>query len=173
MKTIEVDDDLYQYIASQTQQIGESASDILRRLLMPSTSPQAPAAVAAGADVETEVAAEAVVANVELAELNEQELAQQKGVVGRFLFILAHLYQEGPDAFAAVLSIRGRDRLYFAASKHELLAAGSSTNPKAIEGSPYWVVTNNNTDKKKAILNEVCQVLGLEAARQTQLIESL
>ncbi|MCU8378442.1 replication initiation regulator SeqA, partial [Vibrio vulnificus] len=33
MKTIEVDEDLYRYIASQTQHIGESASDILRRLL--------------------------------------------------------------------------------------------------------------------------------------------
>ena len=33
MKRIEVEDDLYAYIASHTQQIGESASDILRRLL--------------------------------------------------------------------------------------------------------------------------------------------
>lgn len=33
MKIIEVDEELYQYIASQTQSIGESASDILRRLL--------------------------------------------------------------------------------------------------------------------------------------------
>ena len=33
MKTIEVDEDLYRFIASRTQHIGESASDILRRLL--------------------------------------------------------------------------------------------------------------------------------------------
>ena len=33
MKTIEVDDDIYRHIASHTEQIGESASDILRRLL--------------------------------------------------------------------------------------------------------------------------------------------
>ena len=33
MKIIEIDDVLYQYIAAQTLQIGESASDILRRLL--------------------------------------------------------------------------------------------------------------------------------------------
>lgn len=33
MKIIEVDEELYQYIASQTQSIGESASEILRRLL--------------------------------------------------------------------------------------------------------------------------------------------
>jgi len=48
MKTIEIDDDLYQFIASQTQQIGESASDILRRLLIVSlTEAQAPAVPAA------------------------------------------------------------------------------------------------------------------------------
>lgn len=33
MKTIEVDDELYRYIASHTLHIGESASDILRRML--------------------------------------------------------------------------------------------------------------------------------------------
>lgn len=33
MKIIEVDEELYQYIASKTESIGESASDILRRLL--------------------------------------------------------------------------------------------------------------------------------------------
>lgn len=33
MKTIEVDEELYRYIASHTLHIGESASDILRRML--------------------------------------------------------------------------------------------------------------------------------------------
>ena len=37
MKIIEVDEELYQYIAGNTQSIGESASDILRRLLNLST----------------------------------------------------------------------------------------------------------------------------------------
>ena len=40
MKTIEVDDELYQYIASQTRHIGESASDILRRMLKISAASQ-------------------------------------------------------------------------------------------------------------------------------------
>ena len=41
MKIIEVDEELYQYIAAQTQSIGESASDILRRLLnLPTQSRQ-------------------------------------------------------------------------------------------------------------------------------------
>ena len=33
MKTIEVEDDVYQYIAAQTKEIGEPATSILRRLL--------------------------------------------------------------------------------------------------------------------------------------------
>ena len=37
MKTIQIDDDLYQFIAANTQKIGESASDILRRLLWENT----------------------------------------------------------------------------------------------------------------------------------------
>jgi negative modulator of initiation of replication len=35
MKNIQIEEDLYHFIASQTQDIGESASDILRRLVMP------------------------------------------------------------------------------------------------------------------------------------------
>ena len=49
MKTIEVDDDLYRYIASHTQHIGESASDILRRMLKFSAASQTATAVAKAA----------------------------------------------------------------------------------------------------------------------------
>lgn len=41
MKIIEVDEELYRYIAKQTQSIGESASDILRRLLHLPANPSA------------------------------------------------------------------------------------------------------------------------------------
>ncbi len=44
MKTIEVDDELYSYIASHTKHIGESASDILRRMLKFSAVSQSPPA---------------------------------------------------------------------------------------------------------------------------------
>ena len=42
MKTIEVDEDLYRFIAGQTERIGESASDILRRLLQVDSQGMAP-----------------------------------------------------------------------------------------------------------------------------------
>ena len=51
MKTIEVDEELYRYIASHTQHIGESASDILRRMLKFTAGQSASAAPAANAAV--------------------------------------------------------------------------------------------------------------------------
>ena len=38
MKTITIDDELYAHIAAQTKYIGEGASDILRRLLLPESA---------------------------------------------------------------------------------------------------------------------------------------
>ncbi|WP_341501135.1 replication initiation regulator SeqA [Gallaecimonas sp. GXIMD4217] len=145
MKTIEVDDDLYQYIASNTQHIGESASDILRRLL---GFAQGAAAAPAVAKVNGEVPVET--------------LENAGSAVGRFLAVLGELHGKHGQEFAKVLQIRGRDRLYFSTDAKALNAAGKSTNPKAIPGSPYWVVTNNNTAKKRAIVSQTMAVLGYD-----------
>ena len=62
MKTIEIDDELYAFIASQTKHIGESACEILRRLLIDepgivttvvTSGASIPAASAAPAQAET------------------------------------------------------------------------------------------------------------------------
>ena len=57
MKIIEVDEELYQYIAANTQSIGESASDILRRLLN-LTSTKVPVKKEETSSVENRVATE-------------------------------------------------------------------------------------------------------------------
>ena len=95
--------------------------------------------------------------------LNKEELAMQKGVVGRFLFILAALYRTHKADFANVLEIKGRDRVYFATSKEALLESGSSMNPKNITDTEYWVMTNSNTTRKKMMLHEVALSLGYSA----------
>ncbi len=173
MKYIEVDEDLYRFIAGKTERIGESASDILRRLLdlaverKESGKPEsihepgsefqepAPGAKVAG---KTEN-----YAHIKFARLfNDDELRAQKAAVGRFLFVLSRLYETAPSDFTRVLRIKGRGRLYFATSKEELLESSQSSNPKQIGGSGYWVVVNNNTPKKRTILNQVLQLLGCE-----------
>ncbi|WP_404399403.1 replication initiation regulator SeqA [Idiomarina seosinensis] len=151
MKRIEVEDDLYAYIASHTQQIGESASDILRRLLGLEPLPK-------HAGDEQKQGRDPV-----FNRLNQQDVNVQKSVVARFLYILSMLYRSHPEQFDKVLALRGRDRQYFGRSQDELLTSGNSTNPKAIPGSPYWVVTNNNTTKKKSMLTQVAEKLGYNA----------
>ena len=191
MKNIEIDEELYQYIASNTQFIGESASSILRRL---TGFPAEEIALESSIDnsetiVETSIAdaddtkVDNLVAQVTdeslapIAELNEptsvtpiiedvlnyinkEELAMQRGAVGRFLLILAALYRVHSEGFSVVSEIRGRDRLYFAKSKDELSASGSSTKPLQIPDSPFWVMTNSNTTRKKMMLTKASLALG-------------
>ncbi|MCW8090657.1 replication initiation negative regulator SeqA [Alteromonas sp. ASW11-130] len=172
MKTIDIDDDLYAFIAGQTKHIGESASDILRRLLMPETPPpvrnETPPKPVQKTEPEQKVGSmvpdEARVSSVGsddiLEKISETELAQFTKRVDQFLFVLAQLFQIHGDEFGKVEQIRGKNRIYFAQSKEALLENGSSTNPKAIPDSPFWVVTNNNSAKKVAMLKEVLETLG-------------
>ena len=193
MKTIEIDDELYAFIASQTKHIGESACEILRRLLIDepgivttvvTSGASIPAATAESAQAEatpepvaatpvkttakaklapvTTVSAPAVSGDDLLQCVNKDALSQFDKRVDQFLFILQQIYLQHPGDFAKVESIVGKNRKYFASSKEELLKSGSSTNPKAIPESGFWVVTNNNTAKKLAMLSQVLQILGYD-----------
>ncbi len=152
MKTIEIDDELYHYIASQTQQIGESASEILRRLLLPQNSTVIPT------PSETATVTPAIPAAVQDQKvfdiLSKQDLQAELSVVGRFLIILSALARAHKGHFAKVLDIKGRNRVYFGRKEADLLEAGSSTNPKPIPNSEFWVITNSNTTRKKMMLTE-------------------
>ncbi len=153
MKTIEIDDELYQYIAGQTQRIGESASDILRRLLLGDSAP--------GVTVQAEPAVAGIISGSNIFDLlNRQDLQAESSVVGRFLFILSALARAHKPQFAKVLDIKGRNRLYFGHSAEALSEAGSSTNPKQIPNTDFWVITNSNTTRKKMMLTETALKLG-------------
>jgi len=191
MKQIDIDDELYQYIASNTQSIGESASTILRRLLNLNgddntpvaknnqnnqTATQAPLddTPATNDSQEQEVVTPVKQTNANVFNiLNKEELAMQKGVVGRYLFILSAFYRTHKKEFSAVLDIKGRDRVYFATSKEDLVNSGSSMNPKNITDSEYWVMTNSNTTRKKMMLHEVALCLGYSAEQAEEIRDYL
>ncbi len=187
MKNIEIDEELYQYIAANTQFIGESASAILRRLLGLET----PKSI-----VETFEAHESPVLDIVVDKqnqnqqknkiipsndsqetvfnfINKEELAMQRGAVGRFLLILAALYRAHPQHFNVVTDICGRDRLYFANSEEELAASGSSTKPRQIPESPFWVITNSNTTRKKMMLTKAAASLGYQESDVEEIRELL
>ena len=170
MKTIEVDDELYQYIASQTRHIGESASDILRRMLKFSAASQPVTPVVKEVRaVQPVVEAkpvnpvkDKVRAMREL--LLSDEYAEQKKAVNRFMLVLSTLYSLDNKAFAeATESLHGRTRVYFAGDEQTLLQNGNQTKPKHVPGTPYWVITNTNTGRKCSMVEHIMQSMQFPA----------
>ncbi|WP_099350685.1 replication initiation negative regulator SeqA [Erwinia amylovora] len=162
MKTIEVDEELYRYIASHTQHIGESASDILRRMLKFTAGQNVPTATET-----TDAPAKAHSQNpvrVVRELLLSDEYAEQKKVVNRFMLILSTLYRLDAKAFgAATESLHGRTRVYFAGNQQTLLESGTHTKPQHVPGTPYWVITNTNTDRKRSMVEYIMQSMQFPA----------
>ncbi|HHF3347578.1 TPA: replication initiation negative regulator SeqA [Haemophilus influenzae] len=186
MKIIEVDEELYQYIASQTRSIGESASDILRHLLsLPVHTSSVDDLVLTSAetnksaDQKPEQAINVKEVNIKTTKkqsitainqivekvqtlLNSTEFQEESKAVVRFLAILRVLYRTNPESFAqATESLQGRTRVYFARDEATLLMAGNHTKPKQIPDTPYWVITNTNSGRKMLMLEGAMQSMEL------------
>ena len=170
MKTIEVDEELYRYIASHTQHIGESASDILRRMLKFTAGQPVRALPAASASqsVELEKAAPAQRPRDRVRAMRElllsDEYAEQKRAVNRFMLVLTTLYAIDSKAFAeATESLHGRTRVYFAEDERTLQKNGNQTKPKQVPGTPWWVITNTNTGRKCSMIEHIMQSMQFPA----------
>lgn len=153
MKTIELDDDLYFYIASQTRHIGESASDILRRLL------EQPAHAARVSAAEPVAVAQPKVVTAQQGLqllLDSGELQKEEKSINRFMRVLSTLYGDDPAGFTQATEIKGRTRVYFSRDPEALRASGSTTKPKPVPETPFWVITNTNTRRKQ---NMVAQMM--------------
>ena len=159
MKTIELDDDLYFFIASQTRHIGESASDILRRLLEQPV--KAGATVPAAPVVQSQPLADAM--GLE-ALLDSDELQKEEKSINRFMLVLSTLYRDNPDSFTQATEIKGRKRVYFSRDPEALRASGSTTKPKQVPDTPFWVITNTNTSRKQNMVAQLMASMGYDEA---------
>ena len=93
----------------------------------------------------------------------------QRQAVDKFLSILSWLCQRDEEKFTVeAMQIGGQ---YFALSEQDLMQSGNSVNPKLIPGTKVWVVTNNDTPKKRNIVRDVMIALGL-SDRAIQLMEN-
>lgn len=95
MKTIEVDDELYSYIASHTKHIGESASDILRRMLKFTAASQPAAPVTK----EVRVASPAIVEAKPVKTIKDKVRAMRELLLGR----IRRAKASGQSLYAAVV----------------------------------------------------------------------
>ncbi len=170
MKTIEVDEELYRYIASHTQHIGESASDILRRMLN-FTAGQPVQVKELGNKQRDETTQINKISNESqnpvrvIRELLLSDAYAEKGkAIDRFMLILSTLYNLNCDIFAsATESMHGRTRIYFAGDEQTLLAAGKQSKPRHIPGTPFWVITNTNTNRKRSMVEAIMQEMQFPA----------
>ena len=168
MKTIELDDDLYFFIASQTRHIGESASDILRRLLEQPV--KAGTTVPAAPVVQPQSLADAM--GLE-ALLDSDELQKEEKSINRFMLVLSTLYRDNPDSFTQATEIKGRKRVYFSRDPEALRASGSTTKPKQVPDTPFWVISNTNTSRKQNMVAQMMASMGYDEALIAQVSSAI
>ena len=65
--------------------------------------------------------------------------------------------------FTAVTEINGSKRRYFG-DFEDLEGSGENVMAQSIPGTPYYVVTNNDTPKKRSMIADVMRVLGYDQA---------
>jgi negative modulator of initiation of replication len=172
MRKIDVDDDVYEHIARNTREIGESASSILRRLLGLEGPPgndgprlERPVGqVTRPPTPSTDAPKPPTIPSPLHTLLCSAEFTHLRQAVDRFLALLTWLHRRDPAKFDVVQEVRGKRRVYFAKSQQEILAGGRSTHPRRVPGTPWYVITNNDTPKKQSILAEVMSRLRYDRA---------
>lgn len=174
MKSIEVEDDIYEFLRKQQTTFTEGASEVLRRLLkLNSAVPSAAQSPSPKAALPPEALKKMLQEHKDKMAADPKKKAlwdflkgpqftAERNAVGKFLSLLAFLHRENRDRFAAVQGINGRSRKYFAKSQEDLEQSGNSVHPKRIPGSEHWVVTNNSTHSKVELLLQVLRLLGYD-----------
>jgi negative modulator of initiation of replication len=172
MKTIQIEDDVYNHLLKEVKFIGEDASAILRRLLgiRSDHSGRGQQRLQHQGHVYDNSKGEPS----SLDECIQHHLFRaQRDVIGKFLFALSWLAQKHKTEFKRVFDLKGRKRIYFANTQEELEESGRKVMPQQIPNTDFWVVTNNSTPKKREMLYDVLRVLGYSATDCNRLVSAL
>jgi negative modulator of initiation of replication len=102
--------------------------------------------------------------------LFSSETFQQEPVItNKFKMMLTTMYFENQDAFIEAAKVaKGRSRDYLGKNLDKLLASDNqeevdllvASKPRDIPYTPFWVVTNANTGRKRIILTQVMASMG-------------
>lgn len=158
MKTIEVEDDVYEHILRKSKFIGEGATSILRREL---------GMEKAGADASPQDAALS-------AYLQTPAFLLTTTATDRYLAVLGHAHSQDKEKFGVLFTLPGGNkRVYFAKSQKEILDSGTSTHPRQIPGTKFWALTNMDTKQKKERLSVALRALGYGTGVVAEALKSL
>ncbi|HEY7866527.1 MAG TPA: replication initiation regulator SeqA, partial [Psychromonas sp.] len=90
-------------------------------------------------------------------------------VTNKFMMLLAAMYYENTNAFIdAADKTKGRTRDYLGQNLNALLAVDNeeelnlfkASKPRNIPHTPFWVITNANTGRKRIIITQMMASMG-------------
>jgi negative modulator of initiation of replication len=161
MQTIDLDNDIYDFLLKHTSHFGETPSDVLRRLLsFPAHGKDAGRSTNGSAKPVGSTNGKNSIEKF----LNSPAFLVNGNAISRFLSLLSWLHDESHEKFEEVLRLNGRKRRYFAHSAEELEASGNSVMPKRIPNTRYWVVSNMPNQLKKQVLADAMRMLGYDSS---------
>ena len=100
---------------------------------------------------------------------DSETFQQEAGITNKFKMMLTTMYFENRDAFIEASKVaKGRSRDYLGKNLDLLLASDNqeevdllvASKPRDIPYTPFWVVTNANTGRKRIILTQVMASMG-------------
>lgn len=86
--------------------------------------------------------------------------APQHTATGLLLQVLSVAITSKPVNARRLPELRGSQRIYFSEMPDEILASGRSTDPQKIPGTTFYVMTNENNDRKRKICLSALRLLG-------------
>ena len=98
-----------------------------------------------------------------------QAFKEEPVITNKFKMMLTAMYHENRAAFITAANMtRGRTRDYFGQNLSTLLASDNkeevaqlkASKPREIPYTPFWVITNANTGRKRIILTQMMTAMG-------------
>lgn len=171
MRSIDIDEDVYEHLRTSSLEIGESASSIVRRLLGLSSGSRRVGGAPVPIDV---IAASRAPHERSLLEfVAEAAFGKHSTAKDKYLVILAQLSLQHADSFHCVLEIAGRKRLYFARTDAEILRKHDRAAPRMIPGTKFWAMTNSSSTQKRDTLRRVLAALGYGEGPARQIAQAV
>jgi negative modulator of initiation of replication len=146
VRSILIDETVYRRIQKDAEEMAALAADILNRL--PTLEGSSKEDVHPGDEHELTAA------------FADTKFRAYGAYVDKFLYILSVVHNQRKRDFGRVRDIRRGKRTYFATSEREIEESGTSTQPRQIPDSNYWVLTCSPTREKRDILREVLRLFG-------------
>jgi len=158
MITIQIDDDVYQSLSGLVKGFNETPNDVIRRLVDGVNGAKA----SSETKVESISLAGSDSGDEELTQLISSLDFETGDNIKRYFSILQLLYNRSPGNFEKLLNYRRKrgKRINFAKDPSVIEKSGNSTQPKALTGTPFYVLTNLDNKSKRTILDQIMPRFG-------------